>query len=520
MRERFIYSVRVYQALLTRRYLTSKIMPLLAMAAVTLSVATVVITWSVMGGFLKTLLSSGRTLVGDVAITWPNVGFGHYEDLIERLEADERIAGAAPIVETYGLVQLPDGRIEDVFIRGIDGESFSKVTDFESLLWWRPLEKPMPKDYAAADPRLEAEQADTYAWMLENGRDLSRPDDRSDRPLPAVVLGIEVSGLNKRTSQGFYQPYWAYRATPDGGVETGQEILPLNGSVGLTLLTLDRQGRPVDSITRNLPVANEFQSGIYEADSKTVFVRLDLLQSMLNMDEAVRVAERDPFDPGVVEVIGRDPARVTSVTLRAAPGVHVEGKAGEAFKDHVREIYRAFEADHDDVPPSEVVIIRTWEDMNRTMIAAVRKETGLVLFVFGIVCFTTVFLVLSIFWSMVSEKTRDIGVLRALGASTAGVSWLWLRYGVSIGVVGSAAGLGAAWVIVHNINTIHDWLGETFGLVIWDPSVYYFVEIPREVEPLHAAVVFAMGVFTCVFGAALPAVRAGSMDPVRALRFE
>jgi lipoprotein-releasing system permease protein len=87
-------------------------------------------------------------------------------------------------------------------------------------------------------------------------------------------------------------------------------------------------------------------------------------------------------------------------------------------------------------------------------------------------------------------------------------------------VVGASLGLLAGWLIVRNINGIHDWVGETFGLVIWDPRVYYFVEIPREVEPVKAAIVFAAGVLTCVFGAFIPALRSARMDPVKSLRFE
>jgi lipoprotein-releasing system permease protein len=128
--------------------------------------------------------------------------------------------------------------------------------------------------------------------------------------------------------------------------------------------------------------------------------------------------------------------------------------------------------------------------------------------------------VLAIFWSMISEKTKDIGVLRALGASTPGVAWLWLRYGAAIGVVGATLGLVAGYLIVTNINAIHDWMGEHLGLTIWDPAVYYFVEIPREVEPLKATIVFSAGVLTCLLGALIPAVRSARMDPVKALRFE
>ncbi|HHN78324.1 MAG TPA: hypothetical protein ENK11_06595, partial [Phycisphaerales bacterium] len=109
---------RVYQALLTRKYLTTKIMPLLAIAAVTLSVATVLVTWSVMGGFLNTLLTSGRSMIGDVSIYWPNVGFPYYDDLCERLEKDPRIKAACPIIESFGVIALPDDQVHGVMVKG------------------------------------------------------------------------------------------------------------------------------------------------------------------------------------------------------------------------------------------------------------------------------------------------------------------------------------------------------------------------------------------------------------------
>ena len=121
---------------------------------------------------------------------------------------------------------------------------------------------------------------------------------------------------------------------------------------------------------------------------------------------------------------------------------------------------------------------------------------------------------------MVSEKICDIGVFCSLGASMPGVAWFWLRYGMFIGIVGSVVGVAGAYVIVININPIHEWIGETFNLVIWDPSVYYFVEIPREVQLVQAVIVFVSGILTCVLGAAVPAIRAARMDSVKALRFE
>jgi lipoprotein-releasing system permease protein len=543
----------VYQALLTRRYLTSKVMPLLAMAAVMLSVATILITWSVMGGFLKTLLSSGRTLIGDAYIVWPNVGFAHYDDLAERLEAHPDIDAAAPVIETYGMVQLPDDRVELIQIKGIEPASYDRVTDFDRALWWKPIEEPTRKDKDREDIRLDPSNHPILARFEEQGRTMTRPDPETGVPLPAGLLGVEVTGLNRRTSAGLYEPLNPSRRTVEGGYAFLDEFMPRNGSVGLTVLSLDSTGRPTDPVSRTLPIANEFQTGIYEVDAGTLLAPLDLIQKMLRMNEARRVdtdaPAANPFeyrvDPETGELLPAqpqttrvEPARVTTVLVRGREGVTPDRVAAAA-----REVYEAFAEAHRGAVPSENAIsIATWESRNRTMIEAVKKETGLVLGVFGIICFTTVFLVLAIFWSMISEKTKDIGVLRALGASTPGVAWLWLRYGAAIGIVGATLGLGAGYLIVTNINAIHDWLGEVLGpwlsdrftsisgwfgggpveisLVIWDPRVYYFVEIPKEVELSKAIIVFVVGVLTCVLGALIPAVRSARMDPVKALRFE
>jgi ABC-type lipoprotein release transport system permease subunit len=162
----------VYQALLTRKYLTSKVMPLLAMAAVTLSVATVLVTWSVMGGFLNTLLNSGRTLIGDVTIHWPTAGFPYYDDLRERLESDEAIKAAAPMIETFGVLALPDEQVHGVIVKGIDGPSYADVTGFTDTIWWKPLDEPLRKDTDEEDPRLAREAF----WQGTDWAALEPPD--------------------------------------------------------------------------------------------------------------------------------------------------------------------------------------------------------------------------------------------------------------------------------------------------------------------------------------------------------
>lgn len=503
--------------------MTTKVMPFLSVLAVMLCTAMVLIVWSIMGGFLANLVASGRTLMGDVNISWPVVGFAHYDDLVERLEADELVDAATPMIETFGMAHLPDGRVVGVMIKGVRPESFARVTGYEDALWWRPIEQPLPKDREGLDPRLEAEERMRRAYR--EGLALMRGPESAD-PRPAAVLGIELTGFNQRMPGGWYEPRTFGIRAEDGHIRYSEDFI-LNLDITLNVAPLDRRGRAFDVVSRRIPVANEFATQIYDVNNSNVIVPLNLLQQMLRLDSARRI-DTGGFDPyaigegpdgreafGEAPAVGVEPSRVTNVLVRAAPGIDPYTLAARC-----REIYAGFADDHAGVPGSMQINIATWEEQQAMFIAAVKKETALVLLILGFISLTAVFLILAIFWAMVSEKTRDIGVLRSLGASRPGVAWLWLRYGLAIGILGSALGMAVAALIVWNVNEIHDWLGETFNLYVWDPAVYYLPTIPNRIEPSKAAIVFAGGVAFSVMGALVPALRAAYMDPVRALRFD
>ena len=83
-----------------------------------------------------------------------------------------------------------------------------------------------------------------------------------------------------------------------------------------------------------------------------------------------------------------------------------------------------------------------------------------------------------------------------------------------------AAELASTLATPDDAEELDEWLGEALGIVIWDPAVYYFTDVPSEVDPVHAAIVLSGGVISCAVGAIVPALRAAFMDPVKALRFE
>lgn len=524
----------MYASLLTRRYLATKVMPYIAVLAVTICTAMVLVAWSVMGGFLDKLLASGSTFTGDVTITWPTVGFAHYDDLIKRLEAKtDTVAAAAPMIQTFGVVTLPDDQVAGVNIRGIDPASYARVVDWPGVLYWKPIDTPVPKDKARKDPRLDPRLRDRMASAHLDGLSMTRPDPVTRKPVPALIPGIELCQLSRRQPGAWYDfgRESFGRARPDGSVDWVGGFVP-DKSLTVRVLPLDSRGRDVALASRTMPIANEFRTDVFELDKRSLLMPLSVLQHLLKMDESESVAsDFNPYAPpddsgfAPVPIAGKSPARVTSVVVKARPGVSAE----ELLRTCLA-VYWQFAEDYRGKVPSfgtmvgeddkRPRMIQTWEMTQANFIGAVRNETGVIVTLLSFISLVASILILAIFWAMISEKTRDIGILRALGASRSGVGWVWLRYGLVIGCIGGLLGVGLAWLVATNINEIHDWMGRALGLQIWNPAVYYFTEIPRHVDPINAAKVGLGAVAFSVLGAAAPALRAASMDPVRALRFE
>jgi lipoprotein-releasing system permease protein len=128
--------------------------------------------------------------------------------------------------------------------------------------------------------------------------------------------------------------------------------------------------------------------------------------------------------------------------------------------------------------------------------------------------------ILGIFFMIVVEKTRDIGILKALGASTAGVRGIFLGYGLALGLVGSGVGLIGGLTFVYNINRIEGWLSDLTGRKVFDDQIYYFNEIPTLVEPWTITWIVGGALLIAMAASVWPAQRAARLHPVQALRNE
>lgn len=121
---------------------------------------------------------------------------------------------------------------------------------------------------------------------------------------------------------------------------------------------------------------------------------------------------------------------------------------------------------------------------------------------------------------IVAEKTRDIGILKSLGASNLGVMSIFLSYGLLLGIAGSVFGSSLGLAFTHNINAIEKKLSYVTGHEVFDRSIYYFNEIPTHVDLWSVLFVNLGAVGIAVLFSVLPALRAAMLHPVRALRFE
>ena len=159
---------------------------------------------------------------------------------------------------------------------------------------------------------------------------------------------------------------------------------------------------------------------------------------------------------------------------------------------------------------------QTWIDMNNQFFEAVRLERTVMFFLLFFIIIVAAFGIMNTLITVTVQKTRDIGVMKAIGANITQIVGVFLGQGIIVGFFGTLMGLGLGMTLVQYRNEFSHWLSSTFGFEVFPKQVYQFSQLPAQVVPVDVAKICIGAFLICCVFAFLPALRAARLDPVKA----
>jgi lipoprotein-releasing system permease protein len=494
----------MYKFLLCLKYLRTRYLAFVCIVSIMLGVATLIVVNSVMSGFSNKLKDRLRGVLADVIVETDHFGgFDLHpqllEDRIRQSPAGKYVDTVAPSVEVVGTVQFSFrgmNVVKPIKLMGVDPAKQTKVGGFGQYLT-RQKGAALPSfDLTPEALTLFEKNVRIEAMMREPlpieppANDFLGPgpkivDDKPGLPLPPVPqpnlpqfeapkpVGIIV---------GHSLAHFRYKNPETGQMEEVPGLRPGDHVMIATLAA--NEMRPVWG---TYIVTDYFKSEMSEYDSQFIYMNLPDLQRLRKMDE-----------------------RVTHLQIK----VKDDCPKGYSFvkqnvSNEIQKLFGKYEAR-----------AATWEDHQGPLLSAIDIERGILNLLLFMIVGVAGFSILAIFTMIVSEKIRDIGILKSLGASNSGVMGIFVWYAFLLGVVGCAAGTALGLTITLNINEIESFVNEQTGQQLFDRSVYYFDKIPTNVESATVLIVNLGAMLVAVCSSFLPAYRAARLRPIQALRFE
>ncbi|MFQ6083291.1 MAG: lipoprotein-releasing ABC transporter permease subunit [Candidatus Aminicenantia bacterium] len=261
------------------------------------------------------------------------------------------------------------------------------------------------------------------------------------------------------------------------GVLLGREIAyNLGAGVGDTITVMSPTPRlsPFGVLpkTKTFVVTGIFNTGLYEFDSSTALISLDSAQRFFNLDNKVNYLQVKIEDIFKAEKVAHQ----------------------------IKEV----------VPPSVYVI--TWMELNKSLFSALKLEKNVLFLTITLIVLVAALNIIATLILMVMEKTRDIGILVSMGATSRNIRKIFFLQGAIIGLIGTFLGtvFGLTWC----------WLANTFKLIRVPMDLYQLTYIPFKIKPLDFLLIIVVALLISFISTIFPSHRASKVDPVIALKYE
>ncbi len=223
---------------------------------------------------------------------------------------------------------------------------------------------------------------------------------------------------------------------------------------------------------REFQVTGVFSAGLYEFDSTTAMTSLGVAQRLFRLD-----------------------GRVTHLQIMI-DDIFQAGKLADTLRGSL--------------PPT--LYVTTWMDLNRTLFSALKLEKNIMFLTITLIVFVAALNIIASLILMVMEKTRDIGILMAIGASASSIQKIFFLQGAMIGVLGTAAGVV--------LGLVFSWLANTFQLIKVPVDIYQISFVPFHIQWTDLLMIIGVSLAISLLSTLFPSRRAAKVDPVVALKYE